>query len=239
MKNLLFLVLIVMLLGANAAYAQSDFDFNKVKKNGDLFEERAIDLDRDGTPETVALCAYNLKSDSEEVISYCGRLVVMKNKGGKMETIWSGPEYKEEEIFNKNEFRFVFAGFGLEPVEALGDIFGDSSAVLLSPLAQSDVRPSTYRVYAWKDGAFTFVRSQALLRGEKDGDRFSWKNAPEGEFEKCAWIGKFNKITAPGEAEAEIWSYEKSKVMLGKALLKAAPDGFSVTKWIEPLKAVE
>lgn len=238
MKNLLLLALVI-LLGANAAYAQSDFDFNKVKKNGDLFEERAVDLDRDGMPETVALIAYDIKSDSEEIISYCGQLVVMKNNGGKMETVWSGPKYKEEEIFGKNEFRFVFAGFGLEPIEALGDIFGDSSAVLLSPLAQSDVRPSTYRVYAWKNGAFSFVRSQALLRDEKDGGKFIWKNAPEGDFEKCVWIGKFNKITAPGEAEAEIWSYEKGKVMIGKALLKAAPDGFSVSKWIEPLKVIE
>ncbi|HOT75390.1 MAG TPA: hypothetical protein PK467_06375 [Candidatus Wallbacteria bacterium] len=239
MKNILLLIFVFIILGANAAYAQSDFDFNKVKKDGDLFEERSIDLDRDGTPEKVALIAYGIKSDSEEIISYCGQLVVMKNNGGKTETIWSGPKYKEEEIFNKNEFRFVFAGFGLEPIEALGDIFGDSSAVLLSPRAQSDVRPSTYRVYAWKNGAFSFVRSQALLRDEKDGDKFNWKDAPEGEIEKRAWIGKFNKINAPGESEAEIWAYEKGKVMIGKAVLKATPDGFGVTKWIEPLKAVE
>lgn len=239
MKNMLLFLFIFILLGANAAYAQSEFDFNKVRKDGELFEERAIDLDRDGTPEKVALIAYNLKSDSEEIVSYCGQLAVLKDKGGKMETIWSGPKYKEDEIFNKNEFRFVFAGFGLEPIEALGDIFGDSSAVLLSPLAQSDVRPSTYRVYVWKDGAFTFVRSQALLRDEKDADKFNWKDLPEGETENRAWIGKFNKINAPGEAEAEIWAYEKGKVMIGKALLKAAPDGFGVTKWIEPLKAVE
>jgi len=237
MKNLI-LSLLLVLINFNIAAAASDFEFDKVKKEGDIFEEKLCDIDGDKTPEKIALKAYGVYSENGEIIRYCGQLVVMKKKGDKYETIWEGPKFKDEEIFEKIEFRFVFADFGLEPIEAVADIFGDGKIYLLSPVAQSDVSPVSYRVYSWNKNKFEFVKFESLLCRSEASDKFKWeKNA--GDAKNLAWIGRIKSVTAPGEIEADIWAVSGETTKLGKAVLKVSKDGFDAAKWIEPLKKLE
>ncbi|HNY11937.1 MAG TPA: hypothetical protein PKK26_10140 [Candidatus Wallbacteria bacterium] len=238
MKNLV-LSLLLILINFNIAIAASDFEFDKVKKEGDLFEEKSCDIDGDKTPEKIALKAYGLYAENNEIIRYYGQLVVAKKKGEKYETIWEGPKFKDEEIFEKNEFRFVFADFGLEPIEAAGDVFGDGKTCLLSPIAQSDVSPASYRVYAWNKNKFEFVKFESLLCRSEAADKFKWEKHSAGDVKNLAWIGRIKSIVKPGEIEAEIWAVSGDATKLGRAVLKVSGEGFDVTKWLEPLKKLE
>lgn len=237
MKNLILSFLLVF-ININIAFAAPDFEFDKVKKEGDIFEEKSCDIDGDKAPEKIALKAYGIYSENGEIIRYCGQLAVMKKKGDKYETIWEGPKLKDEEIFEKNEFRFVFADFGLEPIEAVGDIFGDGKIYLISPVAQSDVSPASYRVYVWNKNKFEFVKFESLICRGEAADKFKWEKSA-GEAKNLSWVGRIKSVAAPGEIEAEIWALSGETTKLGRAVLKVSGDGFDVTKWTEPLKKME
>jgi hypothetical protein len=229
--TLAFLILIAC---AFPASAQSDIDFDAVKNAGDIIEERLVDLDGDGTPEKVILKAYCLEVFENELMSYAGQLIVQKKTSGSYTNLWEGPKIEKSKLFTEEKFGFIFGQGGMEPIELIGDIYGDKVIRLFSPRQSSDVSPALYRVYAWKDNKFEFEKTGYLFENEKSAGNFKWQDKSDG---KGLWVLCFTKFEGPGMLEAYLHKYdEKGGGSGGKALLKINGDGLSIIKWLEKIK---
>jgi len=228
------------LIPASPAFAE--FDFSEVKKEGDLFEKKTFDIDGDGAIETIALRACNLQIDksngTEEIMSYHGRLTVLKNAGGVEKTLWeasmppSGYEGKRDSV------DFIFGDFGLEVIEAFGNITATKAVEIISPSLQSDLRPVTYRLFRWDNKEFKTAKFGVLKGKLESPDKFSWSEYKDADVDKCSWVGKILNIVSPGVVEAEIFSYN-GVVIIGKAILKYQNDEFIVESWKEKPRKVE
>ena len=226
-----FLILIAV---AFPAAAQSDINFDAVKNEGDLITEIPIDLDGDKIPEKVILKAYCLEKYENEIMSYAGQLIVQKMTGGSYTNLWEGPKIEKSKLYDEEKFRFIFGQGGMESIELLGDIYGDKVIRLFSPQQKSDVSPTVYRVYAWKDNKFEFEKTGYLFENEKAAGKIEWQDKSDG---KGLWVLYFTKFESPGKAEAYLHKYDKKGGGSGgKALLNINKDGLSIIKWIEKLK---
>ncbi len=243
----IFLSLLLTIPAAKAHASGPDFDFSAVKKNGDLFERRLLDIDGDGETETIALQAYNMQifkeGDTEEIMSYCGLLTVLKKDAAAAEgekILWQAKPAPVSENNSRNSIDFIFGDFGLEPIEALGNIT-TGAVELISPALQSDLRPVTYRLIRWDNNKKEFKLVKfGVLKGALDNpDKFAWSEYKDEDVEKCSWIGKILLIKSPGVVEAEIWRYNNNMPMRGIAVLKYEKDGYIVDSWIEKLKLIE
>lgn len=243
----IFLSLSLIIPAANANAYGPDFDFSAVKKNGDLFQRHSLDIDGDGDTETIALQAYNMQvskeGDTEEIMSYCGLLTVLKKDAASAngeKILWQAKPAPASENNSRNLIDFMFCDFGLEPIEALGNIT-TAAVELISPVLQSDLRPVTYRLIRWDNNKkeFNLVKFGVLNGALDNPDKFAWSEYKDEYVEKCSWIGKIKKIKSPGVVEAEIWRYNNNMPMVGIAVLKYEKDEFKVDNWIEKLKLIE
>lgn len=233
MKKII-LALLILIAGAFPASAQSAINFDAVKNEGDIIEERSVDLDGDGTPEKVILKAYCLEVYEKELMSYAGQLAVLKKTGDSYKTIWEGPKIEKTKLYTEEKFRFIFGQGGMESIELIGDIYGDKSVRLFSPQQKSDVSPRLYRVYLWKGNKFEFEKSGYLFEDIKSADNLKWQDKGEG---KGLWVLCFTKLEGPGKVEAYLHQYdEKGSGSGGKALLKINKDGLSIVEWLEKIK---
>jgi hypothetical protein len=232
---------------AKAHASGPDFDFFAVKKDGDIFQRRSFDIDGDGETETIALQAYNLqisKEDgTEEIMSYCGLLTVLKKDAADAsgeKILWQAKPAPKTEDYSRNLIDFIFGDFGLEPIEALGNIT-TGAVELISPALQSDLRPVTYRLIRWDNNKkeFSLAKFGVLKGALENPDKFTWSDYKDEEVEKSSWIGKILLIKSPGVIEAEIWRYNKNMPMRGAAVLKYVKDEFIVDSWIDKLKLIE
>ena len=252
-RNFIFTLLLLTIFIAGdvltivqAAAAENEFDFAAVKKEGDIFERRYYDIDGDGETETIALKAYNMQisreGDTEEIISYSGLLTVFKkDKTGKENVLWQAKIPPKSEENSRNAIDFLFCPYGLEPIEAFGNITGSQSVEVISPAVISDLRPVTYRLIKWNNAKkeFTLYKCGILKGALENPSEFKWAAYKDEEVQKCSWIGKISKINSPGVIEAEIWSYSNEKARRGIAVLKCVNDDFIVDKWVENPKTFE
>ncbi|HOT74482.1 MAG TPA: hypothetical protein PK467_01740 [Candidatus Wallbacteria bacterium] len=251
-KNLLFAAVLIInfviagFFNITQAFAQNEFDFAAVKKEGDIFERRYYDIDGDGETETIALKAYNMQiskeGDTEEIMSYSGLLTVFKkDKAGKENVLWQAKAPAKSEENSRNAIDFLFCPYGLEPIEACGNITGSQAVEIISPAVISDLRPVTYRLIKWDNAKkeFTLYKCAILKGALENPSEFIWAEYKDEEIQKCSWIGKILKINSPGVVEAEIWSYSNEKARRGIAVLKCVKDVFTVDKWIENPKTFE
>jgi hypothetical protein len=228
------LAFLILIAGALPAAAQSDINFDAVKNEGDIITEIPIDLDGDKTLEKVILKAYCLEKYENEIMSYAGQLIVQKKNGGSYTNLWEGPKIEKSKLYGEEKFGFIFGQGGMESIELLGDIYGDKVIRLFSPQQKSDVSPTLYRVYAWKENKFEFEKTGYLFEDVKSAGNFEWRDKSDG---KGLWVLYFTKSEGPGKAEAYLHKYdEKGGGSGGKALLKINKDGLSIIKWIEKLK---
>lgn len=190
-----------------------------------------IDLDGDGAEEKIDLKPY-FSDDSGGYYKLC----VSRKKGYDYVNIWESPSVKG---FGE-DFSFYFGDAGLEQLEMIGDIDADSNIELVSPQAQSDVRPVTFRIYRWNKRFFDIDRKGLFIAADSKNDFFEFKKEYSMEEKKVStWIMHFNKIQKAGIVEAEIWSYVDGTVKIGEAVLAAEKTGYKVTNWLKPLKKVE
>lgn len=232
MKKII-IALLTLFSGVFTASAQSPIDFDSVKKDGDIIQEKLIDLDSDGISEKVILKAYCIEFYEDELISYAGRLAVLKKSGASYKTIWEGPEIDKSKLHTEKKFRFFFGQGGFEPIELIGDIYGDKVIRIFSPDAKSDLSPAFYRVYAWKDNKFEFEQSGYLFEDAKSAGNFKWRDNKE---KGLLCVLNFNKFEIPETVEASLYTYEEENGPGGSAILKINKDGLSIIKWLEKTK---
>jgi len=233
MKNIIFAALILM-AGAFPAFGGSDIDFDAVKKEGDVIQEKTVDLDGDGTPEKVVLKAYCLAFCEKELMSYAGQLTVQKKAGDAYKTIWEGPKIADNKMYEEEKFRFIFGPGGLESLEIIGDVYGDGAVRLFSPSQKSDVSPVNYRVYVWKGGKFEFEKIGYLSEDKDASGKFTWHDERD---DYKAWILHFDKFEGPGKVNARVHKYKKDHGGSGgRALLEMNKDGATIVKWLEAMK---
>ena len=230
----IILAILILIAGAFPAAGQFDINFDAVKKDGDIIVEKSVDLDGDGTPEKVVLKAYCLEFYEKELMSYAGQLAVLKKLGDSYKIIWEGPKIEKSKLFTEEKFRFIFGQCGMEPIELIGDIYGDKTIRLFSPRQKSDVSPRFYRVYAWKGDSFEFEKAGYLFEDADSDGKFKWRDECA---EERSWILYFARLESPGKVEAHVHKYGKDQAGSGgKALLEIKKGGLSIIKWLEKMK---
>lgn len=216
----------------------ADFYLKDIVEEGQIFDEHYVDLDNDGIPEKIALKSYNLNYYEKQLQHYFGQLVVFKSIKNKYVQIWGSPKvsYKENENIPGDKNRFFFGNYGMEPLEIVGDINADGKIQILSPAAQSDVRPTKYRFYEWDGKKFNYIKSGFLLSSSLENGKYEWKKNyifENGTF-KNPWISFFTTLLKPGYLVGRIVSYNKSQVSFwGETYIKSEKDSFNVKKILD------
>lgn len=230
---IVFLIAALLFFAAGPSFADACFSFTDISGEGQLFNEHYVDLDGDGVPEKIALSSYNLQYYEKEIQGYFGQLVVFKSVKNKYVAVWQSPKlsYKQGSKMPSNKYRFYFGDVGMEPLEVVGDIFGDGKIEILSPAMQSDVRPAQYRMYVWDGKKFEYAKEGYLLADSIKIGKFEWKNDyifKDGAFLN-PWISYFSELTKPGYLVGNIVSYTGSSTsFFGQAYIKGEKDFFKV-----------
>lgn len=208
-----------LLLTPMHAFAQEedDLEVNDVVKSFD------VDLDGDGVDESVAeqVCAADDQGHSD-------RLVVRNADG---DVIWQGPALDIHKGYKDDQPMFGAWPFGVSEVSVVADLDEDGKVELLAPAPQSDVRPTTWRLFGWNGKAFTHLVSGYLVE-ETDGE-FNWSQKP-GK----SWVSGLELKN--GQVIAEITQDQKKEGMFsGKALMAVTEDGLSVRRWLVSLSPMD
>ena len=173
-----------------------------------------VDLNRDGTPETVAL-----KPFTQDGVRL-GQLVVLDRRG---RVLWAGPRRSATPQLPSEPL--VFGGeFDLGEVEVAGDLDGDGAVELLGTYQQSDVRPTRFRLLRWTGDRFIHVRSGCLVPADQRPGTWVWKpQAPDAS----SWILGFRALLPDGTLRAQKLDFPGGEEEL---LLRATPEGFQVAR---------
>lgn len=209
---------VTFLLAPLQVFAQTD----QVKVN-DVIKTFLVDLNGDGDSESVQLqvCAV----DDE---GYTERLVV-KSAGGKL--LWQGPVLDIRKGYQDKQPMFGAWPFGVSEVSLVADLDEDGIVELLAPAPQSDVRPTVWRLFAWKGNRFVHIVS-GYLSEETEGE-FNWSQHP-GK----SWVSGIQ--IKNGQVIAEVTQDQKKDGMFaGEALMVVTDDGLSVRRWLTSLSPMD
>jgi hypothetical protein len=215
LKTLILLSALTLSLGLPAA-AQSDFpELNQV------YQSFKVDLDKDGSPETIEVKAVAVDEES-----YTGRLIVKNAKGT---LLWQGPVFMPKEGFVDSSLFLGSWPVGSSQVNLLQDLDSNGVVDLLATSPQSDVRPSTWRVFSWTGKAFAYVAKGNLVESEPESGKF---NFIETDSADESWVQSIQRegkdligiiYVIQGESEAKI----------GRAKMKLNNNGMEVLEWLE------
>ncbi len=125
--------LLIVLLGSALAWAQT------LPKSGEVYESVAVDLNRDGKSEKLALVAYNIQLESE---SFFGRLRVTDSAG---KVLWEGPKVEQAH----QPFAFGMWPYGVSGLEWVGEMLleekaGSGRFLWRDPVEWDGVQPLTW-----------------------------------------------------------------------------------------------
>lgn len=185
-------------------------------------ESYKYDLDGDGHIEEVLLLPSG-KNDKGDFFS----LTVLDKDGG---VIWAG----SKELNLGDPLVFGEWHFGISLPEVFGNIEGNEALELIAPVPQSDVSPTRFRIFEWKNNAFTLLRTSILMETPVGSGKFPWTS---GEQYEGVWISGFQSINSTGEIIVDIIDYQgNADVKMRQAVLKKDASGFVVKHWIDSKK---
>jgi hypothetical protein len=189
--------------------------------NGQVYESVQVDLDGDGTAEEVRLRSYGLTADEE----FYGQLEVADLDGN---VLWKGPQAD-------NPFHaYAFGGWhiGFSGLDLVGDFDADGTVHLLSAAPISDVRPPTYRLFAWNGSEFVAQGARALVESPANSGRYRWTS--DDSLKPGRFVNSFEGFMADGTVIANITQFvSNTRVLHGRARVKADDIGFHVVRWEE------
>jgi len=218
-------------------------DKNEAPPDGEAYKPQVnkFDLDGDGVEEIITLEQFK-KVEAGDYF----HLVVKKVKDGKESLLWKSPDYDTSFSSEKGqEYRFFIGDPGIEDVDVIGDIDGDGKIELVSAEMQSDVSPTSFRVYRWTGKEFKHLFTKYLFAEEpSDPKNFAWgKNREITEATALTWAAGFGKVEKPGVVIINVTYYkspapksmENSTVKGGIARAGASKNGFKLMEWTKKL----
>jgi hypothetical protein len=212
------LLCLLILAALSPGLLAQDFEW---PTEGQAYQRFQVDLDGDGSLETVALVAYRV-----EEASYFGQLMVNRADG---QVLWAGPKPADP----GDPLAFGAWDWGVAGLEVVGDLDRDGRIEVLGALPQSDVRPATFRVLRWNGSAFRKAFSRCLVESPANSGRYQWTR-PSDQYQGLRWIGSFQSTARDGTCVAQVYDTRNSGCRLGMALVAPDAQGFHVVRWIEP-----
>lgn len=220
--KLLHLLLGFNLALAPLALAQSDFPHE-----GHIYESVAVDLNGDHKPDKVGLMAYRVDDNG-----YWGQLRVWDSSG---QVLWQGPKTNQNYPQAQGDETLFFGAWphGVCGLEAVGDLDGDGKVELISTQPQSDVRPTTFRIFRWNGKAFAYVEPRQLFETPLGSGNFVWSKPTRWNGSTAvSWVSSF-------DFKAKGWVVDITTsgggLKMGKAKLVPTRSGFQVQSWVEKL----
>ena len=218
--SLPLLTAVSLLLAPLPGLAQDDVEVNSVLKAFD------IDLDGDGSKESI-----ELQVASTDENGHSDQLRVRTADG---ELIWQSPLYEPGSGFNPKEPVFGAWPFGISDISVVTDLGDDGVVDLLARAPQSDVRPTSWRLFRWEENAFVIFGIGRLIETQSGSGQFDF--LPQ-DADGTTWV---NELKLDGKNFlAEIYALQANGDMhVGQAQLALNNDGMKVLKWVKkPVKA--
>jgi hypothetical protein len=180
------------------------------------------DLDGDGRLERISWFRFAETEEDGEFFQ-----VQVHDAGGRL--LWASAKVLD----SMDPLVFGNWHFGFSLPELVADIDGDGRMELVAPAPQSDVSPTYFRVFRWRDGRFQPADSGMLLESPPGSGLFSWTR---GDQWQGTWISSFQAIQPDGTFQVEVFDYRGgANPRQGIALVTQARDGFQVRNWPRPL----
>ena len=185
------------------------------------------DLDGDGALEMVYLHRHKMLNNDPDDAEFHLRVI---RPGPQGAVLWE----------DKNRAEVFYIGHtGVEELEILGDIDGDGAVELVSPRAQSDVRPVAFRLLRWQGGRFESIPGGFLYASAKGPVEFFWSRADLPSYDGICWISRFLDCPEPGKVKAALIAQTPEGMQVGEALLTGGPRGFVLESWTSPLRLAQ
>lgn len=180
----------------------------------------SVDLNGDGLPEQVT--RRKLGADDQLGTFY---QVVVKDAQGAM--LWKSPEV----LAVDHPLAFGEWDFGISLPQFAADVDRDGQVELIVPAPQSDVSPTTFRMFRWNGSAFAPWQVKSLTGKAQTGAVFRWTDRPSLS---SYWVEKWIGTSAEGGWVVKLVTMpEGGDLMTAVAVLAAKGDGFELVRWIE------
>lgn len=181
----------------------------------------SIDLDDDGIAESIEL---HVASKDEE-----SRTDQLQVKNAQGDVLWMGPVYKQDAEYDNTQPYFGAWPFGISDISLVTDLGEDGVIDLLARAPQSDVRPTTWRLFQWDQRAFESYNIGRFIETKTGSGLFSWESE---ETDGNTWINQL-KLDGPNFS-AEIYALQKNgELHIGQAQLALDKKGFRLIKWLK------
>lgn len=186
--------------------------------SGNTYFSHQCDLNHDGIKETISLVAYNCTPDS-----YFGQLVVTDPMG---KPIWLGPKPTTP---GGND---SFGGwmFGVADIQYIGDIDTDGQVEIVGAMPQSDVRPTAFRVWRWKNNAFKRVFVKCLVEKPKLSGHYVWTKT-DYNYDRDRWISNFTSVDSRTPSATIVSTNSATDIKGGSAVVCPTFKGFNIVRW--------
>lgn len=185
----------------------------------------SADLNGDGVPEQIS--RRKLGADSQ-----IGTFYQLLAKDAQGTVLWKSPEVHDTE----HPLAFGEWDLGISMPQLAADVDRDGKVELLVPAPQSDVSPTTFRLFRWNGSAFVPLQSKALTGKAQKGAVFRWTDNPALS---SYWVEKWMGVSAEGGWVVKLVATpENGGSVTAIAVLTAKGDNFVLTRWIEPPAAL-
>jgi len=179
-----------------------------------------VDLTGDGIAERIRL----VSAGKTEMGEYY-QLVVESLEGKRL---WEGPRVTDSE----NPLMFGVWEMGESLPELVADIDDDGQWELVAPAPRSDVSPTFFRVFRWKNNSFVPARCAALMENAAEKGLFTWTMEMSGEG---TWVDAVTTAPSPGKLVVKIGKLRNgSEFQTAQAVIEKSGNGYRVSRWIEP-----
>ena len=183
------------------------------------------DLDGDGVPEQIS----RRKLGADDQLGTFYQLLVKNAQGA---VLWKSPEVLNAE----HPLAFGEWDFGISMPQFVADVDQDGKVELIVPAPQSDVSPTTFRMFRWNGSAFAPLQSKSLTGKAQKGAAFRWTERPASS---SYWVDKWIGTSAEGGWVVKLVTMpENGPLKTAIAVLATKGDGFELMRWIETPEAL-
>ncbi|MCB1278655.1 hypothetical protein [Prosthecobacter sp.] len=180
----------------------------------------SADLNGDGVPEQIS----RRKVGADDQLGTFFQILVKDAQGT---VLWKSPEV----LAVDHPLAFGEWDFGISLPQFAADIDHDGKVELIVPAPQSDVSPTTFRLFRWNGAAFAPLQVKALTGKAQTGAAFRWTANPTPS---SYWVEKWIGTSAEGGWVVKLVTMpEGGDLMTAVAVMAAKSDGFELVRWIE------